>query len=118
MEQIHSESLRGYPRYERCARRSVLFSASDSFCNRCCEFELHSLLRVQKYLYQCLWEVFHGESLHRSLWTALLVGFVLINALKNDVVGRSIRELECHDTILNEMDLDRTAKIQIHVGGV
>jgi len=44
--------------------------------------------------------------------------FVLINALKNDVVERSIRELEYHDTILNEMDLDRTAKIQIHVGGV
>jgi UV DNA damage endonuclease len=44
--------------------------------------------------------------------------FVLINALKDDVVERSIRELEYHRTILNEMDLDSTAKIQIHVGGV
>jgi UV DNA damage endonuclease len=44
--------------------------------------------------------------------------FVLINALKDDIVERSIRELEYHCTILNEMDLDSTAKIQIHVGGV
>jgi len=44
--------------------------------------------------------------------------FVLINALKDDVVERSIRELEYHRIILNEMDLDSTAKIQIHVGGV
>jgi UV DNA damage endonuclease len=44
--------------------------------------------------------------------------FVLINALKDDVVERSIRELEYHHTILNEMELDSTAKIQIHVGGV
>jgi len=44
--------------------------------------------------------------------------FVLINALKDDVVERSVRELEYHCTLLDEMDLDSTAKIQIHVGGV
>jgi UV DNA damage endonuclease len=43
--------------------------------------------------------------------------FVLINALKDDVVERSVRELEYHCTMLDEMGLDRTAKIQIHVGG-
>jgi len=43
--------------------------------------------------------------------------FVLINALKEDVVERSIRELEYHCTMLDAMDLDSAAKIQIHVGG-
>ena len=44
--------------------------------------------------------------------------FVLINALKDDVVERSVRELEYHCTVLDEMALDSTAKIQIHLGGV
>jgi len=44
--------------------------------------------------------------------------FVIINALKEDVVERSVRELEYHCTVLDEMGLDRTAKIQIHLGGV
>jgi UV DNA damage endonuclease len=44
--------------------------------------------------------------------------FVIINALKDDVVERSVWELEYHCTVLDEMALDSTAKIQIHVGGV
>jgi UV DNA damage endonuclease len=44
--------------------------------------------------------------------------FVIINALKDDVVQASIRELEYHCTVLDEMELDGTAKIQIHLGGV
>ena len=44
--------------------------------------------------------------------------FVIINALKDDVVEASIRELEYHCTVLDEMELDGTAKIQIHLGGV
>jgi UV DNA damage endonuclease len=44
--------------------------------------------------------------------------FVLINALKEDIVERSVKELEYHCAVLDEMNLDRTAKIQIHVGGV
>ncbi|MBD3231580.1 UV DNA damage repair endonuclease UvsE [Candidatus Dependentiae bacterium] len=44
--------------------------------------------------------------------------FVLINALKKDIVNRSIKELEYHCDVLDLMDLDKTAKIQIHVGGV
>ena len=44
--------------------------------------------------------------------------FVLINALKDDVVERSVKELDYHCTLLDKMGLDSTAKIQIHVGGV
>jgi UV DNA damage endonuclease len=44
--------------------------------------------------------------------------FVLINALKEHVVERSVKELEYHCAVLDEMSLDSTAKIQIHVGGV
>jgi UV DNA damage endonuclease len=44
--------------------------------------------------------------------------FVLINALKDDVVERSVKELEYHCTVLDKMGLDSAAKIQIHVGGV
>ena len=44
--------------------------------------------------------------------------FVLINALKDDVVERSVKELDYHCTVLDKMALDSTAKIQIHVGGV
>jgi UV DNA damage endonuclease len=44
--------------------------------------------------------------------------FVIINALKDDVVERSVSELEYHCTVLDTMGLDSTAKIQIHLGGV
>ena len=44
--------------------------------------------------------------------------FVIINALKEDVVERSVRELEYHRTVLDKMGLDSIAKIQIHLGGV
>jgi UV DNA damage endonuclease len=44
--------------------------------------------------------------------------FVIINALKDDVVERSVTELEYHCIVLDKMGLDSTAKIQIHLGGV
>ena len=44
--------------------------------------------------------------------------FVVINAQKDDVVERSVWELEYHCTVLDKMALDSTAKIQIHLGGV
>ncbi len=44
--------------------------------------------------------------------------FVLLNSPKRDVVHNSIAELEYHAKVLNLMNLDRSAKIQIHVGGV
>jgi UV DNA damage endonuclease len=44
--------------------------------------------------------------------------FVLINAIKEDVVARSIAELAYHCTVLDALELDSAAKIQIHVGGV
>ncbi|MFT4303814.1 MAG: UV DNA damage repair endonuclease UvsE [Candidatus Woesearchaeota archaeon] len=44
--------------------------------------------------------------------------FVLINAKDNNIVERSIKELDYHAKILDAMKLDETAKIQIHIGGV
>lgn len=44
--------------------------------------------------------------------------FVLINAKDKDIVKRSIKELDYHCNVLDEMGLDSTAKVQIHVGGV
>jgi len=44
--------------------------------------------------------------------------FVVINALKKDIVKKSIKEIEYHCDVLDSLDLDESAKIQIHVGGV
>jgi UV DNA damage endonuclease len=44
--------------------------------------------------------------------------FVIINAKDSRIVKKSIRELEYHTEVLDLMGLDRTAKIQIHAGGV
>lgn len=44
--------------------------------------------------------------------------FVLINSANQDIVNRSIKELEYHCQVLDLMGLDETAKVQIHVGGV
>lgn len=44
--------------------------------------------------------------------------FVLLNALDENIVKRSILELDYHAKVLDTLGLDLTAKIQIHVGGV
>ena len=44
--------------------------------------------------------------------------FVLINSPNDEIVKRSIKELDYHADILDLMNLDNSAKIQIHVGGV
>ncbi|MFC1787471.1 UV DNA damage repair endonuclease UvsE [Halobacteriota archaeon] len=44
--------------------------------------------------------------------------FVLINAKDKSIVKRSIEELDYHCRVLDAMDLESTAKVQIHIGGV
>jgi UV DNA damage endonuclease len=44
--------------------------------------------------------------------------FVVLNSFNEKVTTSRINELEYHCNILDAMDLDQTAKVQIHVGGV
>ncbi|MFW6196467.1 MAG: UV DNA damage repair endonuclease UvsE [Thermoplasmatota archaeon] len=44
--------------------------------------------------------------------------FIVLNSNKDDVVKRSIAELDYHADVLDLLNLDRTHKIQLHVGGV
>ena len=43
--------------------------------------------------------------------------FIVLNSKDKDVVKRSVAELKYHAEILDLMKLDRTAKIQLHLGG-
>lgn len=43
--------------------------------------------------------------------------FVLINALNQKIIENSIAEISYHCDVLDLMELDQTAKVQIHVGG-
>jgi len=44
--------------------------------------------------------------------------FVVINSTREDIVKKSVDELKWHCEVLDLMELDDTAKVQIHVGGV
>lgn len=44
--------------------------------------------------------------------------FIVLNTPREEVFRRSIAELAYHATVLDLLDLDKTAKIQLHIGGV
>ncbi len=44
--------------------------------------------------------------------------FTLLNSLDEDIFQRSVKELSYHSNLLNLLGTDRSAKIQIHIGGV
>lgn len=43
--------------------------------------------------------------------------FIVLNSNRNEVVKRSIKELIYHAEVLDLMKLDKTSKIQLHIGG-
>jgi len=44
--------------------------------------------------------------------------YTIINSPKHEVVKKSIKELEANTWILDKLQLNKTAKVQIHVGGI
>jgi UV DNA damage endonuclease len=44
--------------------------------------------------------------------------FIVINSVDSNVFENSVRELAYHTHVLDLMELDTTAKVQIHIGGV
>lgn len=44
--------------------------------------------------------------------------FIIINSLDNKIFQRSVEELRYHAEVLDLLEIDDTAKIQIHIGGV
>ncbi len=44
--------------------------------------------------------------------------YTIINSPKEEIVKKSVRELYANTWILEQLNLDETAKVQIHVGGV
>ncbi|MHA1995971.1 MAG: UV DNA damage repair endonuclease UvsE [Candidatus Hodarchaeales archaeon] len=44
--------------------------------------------------------------------------YTILNSPKEEVLNKSIKELEANVWILDQLKLDRTAKVQIHVGGI
>jgi UV DNA damage endonuclease len=44
--------------------------------------------------------------------------YTVLNSLNNQVFQNSIKDLEYHVEVLDLMELDKTAKVQVHVGGV
>ena len=44
--------------------------------------------------------------------------YTVLNSINNQVFQNSIKDLEYHVNVLDLMELDKTAKVQVHVGGV
>jgi len=44
--------------------------------------------------------------------------FIVINSVDSNVFENSVKDLVYHAHVLDAMELDTTAKVQIHLGGV
>jgi len=80
--------------------------------HRVCTFDWASYFKQEfRELGECIRENDIRVSMHPDQ-------FVLINSPRRDVIEKSINELVYHCRVLDSMELNASAKVQIHVGGV
>jgi len=83
-------------------------------------FASHPVCRLnwQEYFeapFKSIGEVIQNNSIRVSMHPD---PFIVINSVDRNVFENSVRELAYHAHVLDSMELDTTAKVQIHIGGV
>lgn len=72
----------------------------------------------QKYFQSRFWEIGKYIKKHKFRISMHPDQFVLLNAVNKNIVRKSIKDLIYHCQILDLLELNSNAKVQIHIGGV